>query len=89
MVELAAAMVMRTAGSSWMLLNAIVTFLLAATIGQRLPVSATGSLGVIFGVKMMCSGVSLVFSEDVVRKAVRPAYAADRMKKDIRVSNRK
>jgi hypothetical protein len=38
---------------------------------------------------MMCSGVSLVFSEDVVRKAVRPAYAADRMKKDIRVSNRK
>lgn len=49
------------AGWGWMLFNAIVTLLLGIMIWRQFPLSGAWAIGVLFGVKLIFSGWSLIF----------------------------
>jgi len=57
----AAFQVRPAAGWRWMLFNAIVTLLLGLMIWRQYPLSGAWALGVLFGIKLIFSGWSLIF----------------------------
>jgi uncharacterized membrane protein HdeD (DUF308 family) len=63
-------------GWGWMLANAIVTLLLGAMIWQQWPLSGTWAVGVLFGVQMMMSGISLLTTGSAVRQVTHVAATA-------------
>ena len=71
-VELFAALQIRPQpGWGLLLFNGIVTFLLGAIIWRQFPVSGAWAVGVLFGVKLLFSGIFLI----VVGRSVRSAAA--------------
>lgn len=60
-IELMAALQIRPApGWGWMLTNGIITFLLGAMIWRQFPVSGAWAVGILFGVKLLLSGMFLI-----------------------------
>ena len=55
-------------GWGWLLFSAIMTLLLGAMLWQQFPLSGVWAVGVLFGVKMISSGWSLVFIGRSVKK---------------------
>jgi uncharacterized membrane protein HdeD (DUF308 family) len=58
-------------GWGWMLFNGIVTVLLGLMIWRQFPLSGAWAVGVLFGIKMMLSGWSLIFIGRTVRAAAK------------------
>ncbi len=72
--EIIAAVQIRPAsGWGWMLFNGIVTLLLGILIWRQFPLSGAWAVGVLFGIKMVFSGLSLVFIGNAVKGAVKEA----------------
>ena len=63
-------------GWGWMLTNAIVTLLLGVMIWRQWPLSGVWAIGVLFGVQMMMSGISLLTTGSAVRVVTHAAAAA-------------
>jgi uncharacterized membrane protein HdeD (DUF308 family) len=55
-------------GWGWLLFSAIMTLLLGAMLWRQFPLSGVWAVGVLFGVKMISSGLSLVFIGRSVKK---------------------
>ena len=55
-------------GWGWLLFSAIMTLLLGAMLWRQFPLSGVWAVGVLFGVKMIASGWSLVFIGRSVKK---------------------
>ena len=74
--ELIAAIQIRPAeGWGWMLFNGIVTLLLGIMIWRQFPLSGAWAVGTLFGIKLMMSGLSLIFIGRSVRGAAKEAAA--------------
>ncbi len=74
--ELVSAFQIRPAdGWGWMLVNAIVTLLLGIMIWRQFPLSGAWAVGILFGVKLILSGWSLIFIGRSVRGAAKAATA--------------
>jgi uncharacterized membrane protein HdeD (DUF308 family) len=74
--ELIAAIQIRPAeGWGWMLFNGIVTLLLGIMIWRQFPLSGAWAIGTLFGIKLMMSGLSLIFIGRNVRGAAKEAAA--------------
>jgi uncharacterized membrane protein HdeD (DUF308 family) len=74
--ELVAAFQIRPAkGWGWMLFNGIVTLLLGIMIWRQFPLSGAWAVGTLFGIKLMMSGLSLLFIGRSVRSAAKEATA--------------
>jgi uncharacterized membrane protein HdeD (DUF308 family) len=74
--ELIAAIQIRPAeGWGWMLFNGIVTLLLGIMIWRQFPLSGVWAIGTLFGIKLMMSGLSLIFIGRNVRGAAKEAAA--------------
>ena len=74
--EIIAAVQIRPAsGWGWMLFNGIVTLLLGILIWRQFPLSGAWAVGVLFGIKMVFSGLTLVFIGNAVKGAVKEATA--------------
>ncbi len=74
--ELIAAIQIRPAeGWGWMLFNGIVTLLLGIMIWRQFPLSGAWAIGTLFGIKLMMSGLSLIFIGRSVRGAAKEAAA--------------
>ena len=58
-------------GSSWVLLDGIVTLLLGAMIYMQWPSSSAWAIGTLVGVSMIISGVTRVMMSLAVRKAAQ------------------
>ena len=72
--EIIAAVQIRPAsGWGWMLFNGIVTLLLGILIWRQFPLSGAWAVGVLFGIKMVFSGLALVFIGNAVKGAVKEA----------------
>lgn len=68
-VEILTAIRLRPAqGWNWMLVSAIVTFLLGMMIWLQFPLSGLWAIGVLFGVKMMFSGATLLSLGSAAKK---------------------
>jgi uncharacterized membrane protein HdeD (DUF308 family) len=63
-------------GWGWMLTNGIATLLLGVLIWQQWPLSGTWAVGVLFGVQMMLSGLSLLTTGSSMRQVTHAAAAA-------------
>ena len=75
--ELVAAIQMRGAENwGWMLVNAIVTFILGVMIWQRIPESMGWAVGLLFGIKMMFGGWALFLLGRGVKAVAKEAAAA-------------
>ncbi len=75
--EIIAAVQIRPAsGWGWMLFNGIVTLLLGILLWRQFPLSGAWAVGVLFGIKMIFSGWTLVFIGNAVKGAVKEATAA-------------
>ncbi len=75
--EIIAAVQIRPAsGWGWMLFNGIVTLLLGILLWRQFPLSGAWAVGVLFGIKMIFSGWTLVFIGNAVKGAVKEAAAA-------------
>jgi uncharacterized membrane protein HdeD (DUF308 family) len=61
------------AGWGWMFLNAIVTLLLGIMIWRQFPLSGAWAIGVLFGIKLIFSGWSLIFIGRSVRAVASEA----------------
>jgi uncharacterized membrane protein HdeD (DUF308 family) len=73
-VELISAFQIRPAdGWGWMLFSAIVTLLLGIMIWRQFPLSGAWAVGVLFGVKLIMSGWTLIFLGRSVRGAAKAA----------------
>ncbi len=59
-----------TGGSGWLLLDGIVTLILAAMIATTWPTSAAWALGTLVGVSMLFSGISRLMLTQAVRRVV-------------------
>ena len=70
---IAAFQIRPAAGWGWMLFNAIVTLLLGLMIWRQFPLSGAWALGVLFGVKLVLSGWSLIFIGRAVKGAATAA----------------
>ena len=71
--ELVGAFQVRPAeGWGWMLFNGIVTLLLGIMIWSQFPLSGAWAVGILFGVKLLLSGTSLI----VIGRSVRGAATA-------------
>ncbi len=74
--ELVSAFQIRPAdGWGWMLFNAIVTLLLGIMIWRQFSFSGAWAVGILFGVKLILSGWSLIFIGRSVRVAAKAAAA--------------
>jgi uncharacterized membrane protein HdeD (DUF308 family) len=74
--ELIAAIQIRPAeGWGWMLFSGIVTLLLGIMIWRQFPLSGAWAIGTLFGIKLMMSGMSLIFIGRSVRGAAKGAAA--------------
>lgn len=74
--ELIATIQIRPAeGWGWMLFNGIVTLLLGIMIWRQFPLSGAWAIGTLFGIKLMMSGLSLIFIGRSVRGAAKEAAA--------------
>ena len=72
--EIIAAVQIRPAsGWGWMLINGIVTLLLGILLWRQFPLSGAWAVGVLFGIKMVVSGLTLVFIGNAVKGAVKEA----------------
>ena len=72
--ELVSAFQIRPAdGWGWMLFNAIVTLLLGIMIWSQFPLSGAWAVGILFGVKLILSGWSLIFIGRSVCAAAKAA----------------
>jgi uncharacterized membrane protein HdeD (DUF308 family) len=60
-------------GSSWLLIDGIITLLLGAMIYMQWPSSAAWAIGTLVGVSMIISGASRVMMSLAVRKATTVA----------------
>jgi len=58
------------AGSGWLLLDGIVTLVLAAMIGSAWPISSVWAIGTLVGVSMFSSGITRLMLSVAVRQAV-------------------
>ena len=70
---IAAFQVRPAAGWGWMLFNAIVTLVLGLMIWRQFPLSGVWAVGVLFGVKLIFGGWSLIFIGRSVRGAASSA----------------
>lgn len=59
-----------------MLFNGIVTLVLGILLWRQFPLSGAWAVGVLFGIKMIFSGWTLVFIGNAVKGAVTEATAA-------------
>lgn len=76
-VEIIAAFNLKPAlGWGWMLFNAIVTLLLGAMIWRQFPLSGAWAVGVLFGVKLIGSGLTLISLGSAVKKGATETLAA-------------
>ena len=76
-VEIVAAFnVKPAAGWGGMLFNAIVTLILGVMIWRQFPLSGIWAVGVLFGVKLISSGMALITLGAAVRKGASKALAA-------------
>ena len=57
-------------GSSWVLIDGVITLLLGLMIYMQWPSSSTWAIGTLVGVSMILSGITRVFLSLAVRKAV-------------------
>ena len=57
-------------GSGWLLLDGIVTLVLAAMIGNAWPISSAWAIGTLVGISMFSSGITRLMLSVAVRKAV-------------------
>jgi uncharacterized membrane protein HdeD (DUF308 family) len=64
-----------TEGWGVMLFNGIVTLLLGIMIWRQFPLSGAWAVGILFGVKLMLSGWSLIFIGRSVRGAAKAVAA--------------
>ena len=72
--ELVSAFQIRPAeGWGWMLFNAIVTVILGLMIWRQFPLSGAWAVGILFGVKLVLSGWSLIFIGRTARAAAKEA----------------
>jgi uncharacterized membrane protein HdeD (DUF308 family) len=72
--ELVGAFQVRPAeGWGWMLFNGIVTLLLGIMIWSQFPLSGAWAVGILFGVKLLLSGTSLIVIGRSVRGAAKAA----------------
>lgn len=60
-------------GWGWMLFNAIVTLLLGLMIWRQFPLSGVWAIGVLFGIKLIFGGWSLIFIGRAVKGAASEA----------------
>jgi uncharacterized membrane protein HdeD (DUF308 family) len=63
------------AGWGWMLFNGVVTLLLGIMIWRQFPLSGAWAVGILFGIKLLFSGWSLVFIGSSIRGAAKEAAA--------------
>jgi uncharacterized membrane protein HdeD (DUF308 family) len=63
------------AGWGWMLFNSVVTLLLGIMIWRQFPLSGAWAVGILFGIKLLFSGWSLVFIGSSIRGAAKEAAA--------------
>ena len=76
-IEIIAAVQIRpSSGWGWMLFNGIVTLVLGILLWRQFPLSGAWAVGVLFGIKMIFSGWTLVFIGNAVKGAVNEATAA-------------
>ncbi len=76
-IEIIAAVQIRpSSGWGWMLFNGIVTLVLGILLWRQFPLSGAWAVGVLFGIKMIFSGWTLVFIGNAVKGAVTEATAA-------------
>lgn len=76
-VEIIAAFSIKPAvGWGWMLFNAIVTLLLGMMIWRQFPLSGIWAVGVLFGVKLIISGTTLISLGSAVKKGVNETLEA-------------
>ena len=73
---IAAAQIRPAEGWGWMLFNGIVTLLLGVLIWRQFPLSGVWAVGTLFGIKLLFSGISLIFIGRAVRSAVQSSQAA-------------
>jgi len=62
-------------GWGWMLFNAVVTLLLGFMIWRQFPLSEAWAVGILFGIKLMFSGWTLIFIGRSVKNATRDTLA--------------
>jgi len=62
-------------GWGWMVLNAVVTLLLGLMIWRQFPLSEAWAVGILFGIKLMFSGWTLIFIGRSVKNATRDTPA--------------
>ncbi len=75
-IEIIAAVQIRpSSGWGWMLFNGIVTLVLGILLWRQFPLSGAWAVGVLFGIKMIFSGWTLVFIGNAVKGAVNEATA--------------
>ncbi len=75
-IEIIAAVQIRpSSGWGWMLFNGIVTLVLGILLWRQFPLSGAWAVGVLFGIKMIFSGWTLVFIGNAVEGAVNEATA--------------
>ncbi len=65
-----------SSGWGMMLFNGIVTLLLGILLWRQFPLSGAWAVGVLFGIKMVFSGWTLIFIGNAVKGAVQEATAA-------------
>ncbi len=72
---IAAVQIRPSSGWGWMLFNGIVTLVLGILLWRQFPLSGAWAVGVLFGIKMIFSGWTLVFIGNAVKGAVTEATA--------------
>ena len=72
---IAAVQIRPSSGWGWMLFNGIVTLVLGILLWRQFPLSGAWAVGVLFGIKMIFSGWTLVFIGNAVKGAVNEATA--------------
>jgi len=72
---IAAVQIRPSSGWGLMLFNGIVTLLLGILLWRQYPLSGAWAVGVLFGIKMIFSGWTLIFIGNAVKGAVKEAAA--------------
>ncbi len=72
---IAAVQIRPSSGWGWMLFNGIVTLVLGILLWRQFPLSGAWAVGVLFGIKMVFSGWTLIFIGNAVKGAVNEAAA--------------
>ena len=72
---IAAVQIRPSSGWGWMLFNGVITLLLGILLWRQFPLSGAWAVGVLFGIKMICSGWALVFIGNTVTAAAKEGAA--------------